>query len=298
MILGGDAVGYSVKWVTDNLGVTRKALRLLEDDKYQLMPKNKNGQYRDYTDEDIERIWFIKTLQGIGYTLQEISDMGILAENDDWDIQESLTQKIIELEKVIAEKEHHLGYAKAIKFTGKFPTLPKGDKHTNFEEFKKNAINEWNIDDKPQAKLCQDFAEAYISSESEVSEEALNKLTKILGSFDFSDFNSEAAILISALQNSIGKRSNLGANHPEIQTLVKLLHESDMELLSSLISKENIPNFTPKEYANYVLPSYLLGDISKAYEKKLGIDSCIFIADAIAIYGGYKNADEYLSVNS
>ena len=291
-------MGYNVKWVTDNLGVTRKALRLLEDDKYQLMPKNKNGQYRDYTEEDIERIWLIKTLQGIGYTLQEISDMQSLAENDDWDIQESLTQKITELEKVIEEKEHHLGYAKAIKLTGKFPTLPKGDKHTNFEDFKKKAINDWNINDEPQAKLCQDFAEAYVSSpESEVSEEALDKLTKFLESLDFTDFNSEAAILVSALQSSIGKRSDLEANHPEIQTLVKLLHEADIELLELLIGKENIPNFTPEEYANYVLPSYLLGDISKAYEKKIGKDSCKFIADAIAVYGGYKNADEYLSVN-
>lgn len=298
MILGGDTVGYSVKWVTDNLGVTRKALRLLEDDKYQLMPKNKNGQYRDYTDEDIERIWFIKTLQGIGYTLQEISDMKVLAENDDWDIQESLTQKIIELEKVIAEKEHHLGYAKVIKLTGRLPTLPKGAKHSNFEDFKKKAIDDWNINDEPQAKACQDFIRNYLSSsETNISGKTLESFIKVLEPFDLSDFNSESAILVSALQKAIGRKSSLGANHPEVQMLVKLLHEADMELLGYLIRKDNPPDFSPKEYAHYVLPTYLLGDISKAYEKKLGRDACNFIANAIAVYGGYKDADVYLSNN-
>ena len=48
-------MGYQVKWVTENLGVTRKALRVFED--HGLMPKP-NGEKRDYTDEDIQRIWF------------------------------------------------------------------------------------------------------------------------------------------------------------------------------------------------------------------------------------------------
>lgn len=36
-------LGYKVKWVEDNLGVTRKALRVFE--KAGLMPENKGGQY-------------------------------------------------------------------------------------------------------------------------------------------------------------------------------------------------------------------------------------------------------------
>lgn len=291
-------MGYSVKWITDNLGVTRKALRLLEDDKYQLMPKNTNGQYRDYTDDDIEKIWFIKTLQGIGYTLKEISDMKDLAEDTDWDIQESLTQKIIELENVIAEKEHHLGYAKAIKFTGRFPTLPRNAERSNFEEFKNNAIDDWNINDKPQAKACQDFINDYISLfETNMSVETLEKLVSVLEPLNLSDFTSETAILVSALQKVIGRKILLGANHPEVQILVKLLHEADMELLTTLVGEDKHPNFKPQQYAHYALSNYLLGDISKAYEKKLGKDNCKFIADAIAVYGGYQDSDECLSAN-
>jgi len=49
-------LGFKVKWVEDNLGVTRKALRKFEEK--GLMPKNEDGQYRDYTDEDIEALFW------------------------------------------------------------------------------------------------------------------------------------------------------------------------------------------------------------------------------------------------
>ena len=39
-----------------------------------LMPKN-DGGYRDYSDVDIDRIWTIRILQGMGYTLTEIVNM-------------------------------------------------------------------------------------------------------------------------------------------------------------------------------------------------------------------------------
>ena len=69
-------MGYSVKWVEENLGVTRKALRGFEQ--IGLMPKNKDRKARDYDDGDLDRIWSIRVLQGMGYTLKEIVEMQIL----------------------------------------------------------------------------------------------------------------------------------------------------------------------------------------------------------------------------
>ena len=66
-------MGYKVKWVEDNLGVTRKALRVFE--KAGLMPENKESRYRDYDDDNIDRIWTIRVLQGMGYSIKEISDL-------------------------------------------------------------------------------------------------------------------------------------------------------------------------------------------------------------------------------
>ncbi|MCD7739683.1 MAG: MerR family transcriptional regulator [Lachnospiraceae bacterium] len=87
-------MGYKVKWIEDHLGVTRKALRTYEEK--GLMPKNEGGQYRDYTDEDIDRIWSIKVLQGMGYSLKEIANIG---KDDDFDPDESIAEKIKDLEK-------------------------------------------------------------------------------------------------------------------------------------------------------------------------------------------------------
>lgn len=67
-------MGYSVKWVTENLGITRDMLRYYE--KEHLLPdkgmRNPTNKYRDYSEEDIERIWGIKLLIGVGFTAKEI----------------------------------------------------------------------------------------------------------------------------------------------------------------------------------------------------------------------------------
>ena len=62
LVKGGDEMGYSVKWVTENLGITRDMLRYYE--KEHLLPdkgmRNPPNTYRDYSEADIERIWGIK----------------------------------------------------------------------------------------------------------------------------------------------------------------------------------------------------------------------------------------------
>ena len=133
-------MGYKVKWVEDNLGVSRKALRNFE--KLGLMPTNEGGKYRDYSDEDIERIWTIRLFQGMGYSLKELVKM---SENEDFDIDASLEKKIIELEREKEKIERHLGYAQAIRLTGRFPSRPKNMGSITFEEFHKKALNEWNV---------------------------------------------------------------------------------------------------------------------------------------------------------
>ena len=90
-------MGYHVKWVEEHLGVTRKALRLYEGK--GLLPKNEGGRYRSYDDEDIERIWAIKVLQGMGYTLNEIAEIAHFEGEKEFDFQSSITQKVKKLEE-------------------------------------------------------------------------------------------------------------------------------------------------------------------------------------------------------
>lgn len=61
---------YTVKWLEDNLGITRKALRNYEAKGLLSSEVSRNpfNNYREYDDEDIDRIWSIKILQSVGYT--------------------------------------------------------------------------------------------------------------------------------------------------------------------------------------------------------------------------------------
>lgn len=87
-------MGYRVKWVEDNLGITRDALRYLE--KQGVLPKNKDKKPREYDDDDIHSLWMIRVLQGIGYSVHEIVDM---AEDDGKSIDVTIGDKISKLEK-------------------------------------------------------------------------------------------------------------------------------------------------------------------------------------------------------
>ena len=86
-------MGYKVKWVEDHLGVSRKALRGFEE--AGLMPPNEAGKYRDYDDDDLDRIWAIRLLQGMGFTLKDIASFIAQLENDDdFVFENTLAQKI------------------------------------------------------------------------------------------------------------------------------------------------------------------------------------------------------------
>lgn len=85
-------MGYSVKWIVDNLGITRDMLRYYEKEK--LIPRressNPTNNYREYSDEDIERIWGIKLLISIGFTAKEIY---ALMNDPDFDFGTAMTKK-------------------------------------------------------------------------------------------------------------------------------------------------------------------------------------------------------------
>lgn len=158
-------MGYQVKWVEEHLGVTRKALRIYEEK--GLMPKNEGGQYRCYDEDDIDRIWAIKVLQGMGYTLNEIVDVVSVASSENFDFQESISQKVISLEAKKAEAERHLGYAKMIQLTGRFPSRPKEMGSVTFDAFHEKALEGWNVYSDPRAESAQFLVEQLLEQPEE-----------------------------------------------------------------------------------------------------------------------------------
>ena len=152
-------MGYTVKWLNDNLGITRDMLRHYE--KERLLPKNQNRQYRNFNDEDIERIWGIKLLIGIGFSTKEIY---MLMNDPEYDFDTAIAKKVEELEKKRDENLLYLEFAKTIKFTGCVPTVSTVG-NMKFDDFLNYARDNWNFYDNPHTAPFMKVADSIMSKE-------------------------------------------------------------------------------------------------------------------------------------
>ena len=109
---------HRIKWIEDNYGISRKAIRNYEEKGLLDKTKNRNpdNNYREYDDEDIDTIRFIKILNGIGYSLDDIKR---LSESGAYGFS-SLGEKIEKMEKEKDDLEQKINYAKTVKYTGRF----------------------------------------------------------------------------------------------------------------------------------------------------------------------------------
>ena len=275
-------MGYKVKWVEDNLGVSRKALRNFE--KLGLMPANEGGRYRDYSDEDLDRIWTIRLFQGMGYSLKELVS---LAESEDFDFDASLEQKIKELEAEKAKIEQHLGYAQNIKLTGRFPSRPKNMGTVTFGEFYEKSLSQWNVNADPEAKKYKELADLILNTpEDELSGTDIGRLFSFLMDLQKQVSNMDSFFMEKVIPQEILKRKEKGPADAEVQLLIQMLYENRIHSIPELA------DMSKSQFVRFESSGYVLGDVARMHERDYGKDGCLFIADAIAVFGGYSCYDE------
>lgn len=274
-----------MKWVEDNLGISRKALRGFEE--VGLMPKNTGHRYRDYDEDDIDRIWKIRVFQGMGFTLKEIASM---VNDEKFSFDDLIGQKIEELEKEKLKVEMHLGYAKTIKLTGRFPLRPRKMGEMKFENFQQDALERWNINDDPQEVEYAKLVDTILSKSVEEWEKSdLGRMISVLAMIKTMD--TDLLIAEHVLPKAICKRKALGVNHPDIQLMVKLIYENE----NALYQSQNIEGkMSIKQFSRFYSSSFLVGDIAKIKTSEYTEEDCEFIAEAVSVFGGYKNYDELL----
>lgn len=274
-----------MKWVEDNLGISRKALRGFEE--VGLMPKNTGHRYRDYDEDDIDRIWKIRVFQGMGFTLKEIVSM---VNDEKFSFDDLIVQKIEELEKEKQKVEMHLGYAKTIKLTGRFPLRPRKMGEMKFEKFQQDALERWNINDNLQEVEYAKLVDTILSKPTEEWEKSdLGRMISVLVMIKTMD--TDLLIAEHVLPKAICKRKALGVNHPDIQLMVKLIYENE----NALYQSQNIEGkMSIKQFSRFYSSSFLVGDIAKIKTSEYTEEDCEFIAEAVSVFGGYKNYDELL----
>ena len=272
---------YTVNWVEKNLGVTRKTLRIYEEK--GLMDKttfqNPDNRYREYSDQDIERIWLYRLLQGIGYSLNDIVEM---TQNADFDFQASLSEKIIDLEKKKSEIEQYIGFAKAIKLTGSFP-YPKEMGSIRFDDFIKYARETWNVDTDPQMASMLELSETFLNK-SELTEADVQKAEALMDGYDREDI-----LLIHGYYDILVAYKELGISHPVVQTLANLIYRYHCE---HIFPAEVVENMTPQKFVRVLVRSFTVGDVAVMQERSYGKDGCKFIAEVLAHFGGYSSIED------
>lgn len=274
-------MGYSVKWVDEHLGITRDMLRYYEKEK--LLPvaetRNPTNKYRDYSEEDIERIWGIKLLIGIGFSAKEIREFG---SNPDFSFYEVMTGKVEQLEKRRDEILTYLGFAKTIQMTGRVPNTTRVES-MKFDDFIEHSRQNWNAFNDPQGRRFMDAADTILDKHSEEWDASdVKRIMDIYG-----DIDPEEMVYIQTIggyYRVIVDMKPLGYSCDIVQTVVKYLYE----YMLTYIEPEFKEKFTPLYFADRQVSSFIDSGFAAMNERNYGKDGCLFIAQAIATFGGYN----------
>lgn len=278
---GGDPMGYSVKWVVDNLGITRDMLRYYEKEK--LLPidetRNPSNKYRDYSEEDIGRIWDIKLLIGIGFSAKEIF---ALMNDTQYDFKTAISAKVDDLERKHDKNVLYLEFVKSIKMLGRIPTTSKIGS-IRFDDFLQYAHDNWNFYDDPRMAPFMKMSDALMRRPpQEWSPDEVERIYQFV-------LNSGADEMIHTYTlygyyQVIADMRELEYSSDTVQRVVRLLHEY---LVRHNTEPELDGKITPQFVAKYTAPVFLDGDVAIQNKQLYGKDGCIFIASALAYYGGY-----------
>lgn len=86
------------------------------------------------------------------------------------------------------------------------------------------------------------------------------------------------------LPKEIVKRIDLGASHPEVQLMVKMLYDNQKAVLQ-------LDGLSVTQFARFYSSSYLSGNVAKLRARDFNEEECEFIAEAVAVFAGFGNYD-------
>ena len=277
---------YSVKWIKDNLGINRKVIKNYEREGLlsAMEYRNPRNNYREFSREDVERIWFYKCLQGMGFTVKEIKAM---SEDEEFDFREALTEKIKNMEEELKEIEVYINYAKTIKYTGAIPCVKEVGSIT-YKDFIKKAHENWNFFDYPELALMDTVRKlAEEPRDPALTEKFLNHYETFL-----SDLEKVMYIgTTGGYLNVISALSYMDYRSEPVQTVVRLYYDCLVENCP----EEYRGKAAPEKLA-YILPLYVEGGEQYLnYKRIYGENGVKFIGDAFAYFSGYDSIDEYIN---
>ena len=248
---------YGTKWILENLGIKLSTIRHYEDmglmDEKRLGPTRKPGSdVREYNREQVEHIWAIKILCGIGFSYEELQE---LANDPNLNFNKYIGEKVMALEKKQEEVQQNLEYAKTIQITGRIPSLNLFDRESkvNADDFIQESKEKWNIFSDPDIAPMAEFQDFILNTPKETWGEEL--IRKFLEAVEILSQQWYVVSIVSYFQILV-RLSHLDYKSEIIQTIVDQLYLTVEPLYPTPISpldfvQAQVEQLLDDQYLNY-----------------------------------------------
>lgn len=266
---------YQTKWVIDNLGITIDTIRHYEREKLISVKRQQNGNYREFSEEDVERLWTINLLRRMGFS---IGDIKKLNKEDVFDV---LDDRISFLEQEKKDKERSLNYARTLKLLGQIPWKP-------LEELGSMTVQEYYdqftalVCDDDRTKYYLDMADFILKNpQEEYSNLTLGKLASIFEGMNLTSAQMDSMFTIGGLLMNLAKRRQSGVDDFVNQTFIELTIENLLELAKAESPEKQISKLQAARHYRTVISN---GDISLMQKQRFGEEGLDFILSCFDWY--------------
>lgn len=267
---------YDIPWLFKNLGITRKTVIEYYATKNGFLIPDKGEKYnKEFTAEEVQWIWIIKTLVGLGYSHNSIKEMIDKIKKGEEIVFEDGAKKAVErIERKIGELKRNLETAKFIEKTGRLPMV--------------REIGEMPI---------KDFIEYAQNTFSFKNSGSLNVMKFLTADATIEDLNEDEEnyrlVILSArfegAQEIFYKR--IIKEKDKAQEIINEFYEYTIEYFHKLGNQDDISKY---EFSYSFSPMFFEGELGKHWDDFLGRENRIYINKEMAIFG---NRSEYEGIN-
>ena len=194
----------------------------------------------------------------------------------------AITSKIEQLEHQSEENKIALEIAQTIKTTGRIPTVNRVGSH-QFDDFMSYVRENWNFRNQPQMASYLQSLNA-LTNKGDRGWTAAEKECLIKSMDSLTGGGLAYTMALHAYFQVIAEMQAMGHENEMVQRIVGLMHHFLKENGAWL---EVDVEITPQAIAR-MATFFLEGDVAMHHEQNYGKQGCIFIARALAYYGGYE----------
>ncbi len=258
---------YNIPWLVKNLGITRKTVKEYYATKNGFLIPTKGEKYnKEFNAEEVQWIWIIKTLVGLGYSHSSIKDMiDRIKKGEELKFEEGAKKAIEKIEKKIGELKRNLETAKYIEQTGRLPIV-KTIGEMPVEEFIEHAKNNFSFKNTRTLNISKFLtADATIEELNEDEEICILMLQKVR-------FQGAQEIFYNRIIEEKEKS----------QEIIKKFYDYTKNYFENLGMKEQLSKY---DFSYYFSPMYFEGEIGKYWDHYLGTTNKKYINKEMAIFG-------------